>query len=36
MPTELVWVGAVLVAAGGAVVFALIRRVKPVEPPHFL
>jgi hypothetical protein len=36
MPTELVWVGGVLVAVGGALVFALIRRVKPVEPPHFL
>jgi hypothetical protein len=35
MPTELVWVGGVLVAAGGALVFALIRRTKPLEPPHF-
>ena len=35
MPTELVLVGGVLVAAGGALVFALIRRTKPVEPQHF-
>ena len=35
MPTELVWVGGVLVSIGGVLVFALIRRLKPVEPPHF-
>jgi hypothetical protein len=35
MPTELVWVGGVLVAAGGALVLALIRRQKPVEPAIF-
>lgn len=35
MPTELVWLGGVLVAVGGAIVFALIRRTKAVEFPHF-
>jgi hypothetical protein len=35
MPTELVWIGGVLVAVGGALAFALIRRTKPLELPHF-
>ena len=35
MPTGLVLVGGVLVAVGGALAFALIRRTKIVEPPHF-
>jgi len=34
MPTELVWLGGVLVVAAGVVIFALIRRQKPAEPPH--
>ena len=34
MPTELVLVGGVLVAAAGALVFALIHRQKPVDPLH--
>jgi hypothetical protein len=35
MPTELVFLGGVLVIAAGAVTFFFINRQKPVEPPHF-
>jgi hypothetical protein len=35
MPVELVWLGGVLVVAVGVLIFVLIRRQKPPEPPHF-
>jgi preprotein translocase subunit YajC len=35
MPTELIASGAVLVILFGVLTFVLIRRQKPVEPPHF-
>jgi hypothetical protein len=35
MPTELVSIGGFLVAAAGGLMFVLLRRRKPVEPPHF-
>ena len=35
MPTELVWIGGVLVVAAGGLVFLVLRRTKAVEPPHF-
>jgi hypothetical protein len=35
MPTELVLIGGVLVVVAGVVIFALIRRQKRPEPPHF-
>jgi hypothetical protein len=34
MPTELVWVGGLLVVVVGFLAFFLIRRQKPDEPPH--
>jgi hypothetical protein len=34
MPTELVWLGGVLVMAVGGLIFVLIHRQKPAEPPH--
>jgi preprotein translocase subunit SecG len=34
MPTELVFVGAILVAAAGVLIFVLIQRQQPAEPPH--
>lgn len=34
MPIDLVWLGGALVAAAGVLVFLLIRRQKPTEPPH--
>jgi hypothetical protein len=36
MPTELVGIGGVLVAAAGVIIFAFLRRQKAPEPPHFL
>jgi len=35
MPTELVLIGGVLVVAAGGLIFWLINRRKPTEPPHF-
>jgi hypothetical protein len=35
MPTELVFLGGVLVVAAGAVTFFFITHHKSVEPPHF-
>jgi hypothetical protein len=34
MPTELVFVGGILVIAAGLLIFALIHRHQPAEPPH--
>jgi len=34
MPTELVWLGTLLVVVVGVLAIFLIRRQKPVEPPH--
>jgi len=34
MPLGLVWLGGILVAAVGVLVFMLIRRQKAEEPPH--
>jgi hypothetical protein len=34
MPVELVWVGGILVVVVGVLVFLLIQRQKPSEPPH--
>lgn len=35
MPTGLVLIGGILVVAAGGLVFVLLRRQKPAEPPHF-
>ena len=35
MPTELVWIGGLLVVAAGGLIFLFLRHVKTVEPPHF-
>ena len=35
MPIELVWLGGLLVAAAGALIFLFIQCRKPAEPPHF-
>jgi hypothetical protein len=35
MPTELVWIGGILVVAAGGLFFVLLRRHKDPEPPHF-
>jgi len=35
MPHGLVQIGAVLVVVVGVLIFFLIRRQKPKEPPHF-
>jgi hypothetical protein len=35
MPIELVMIGGVLVVVTGALIFFLINRQKPIEPPHF-
>lgn len=35
MPTGLVLIGAILVVLVGILIFVLIRRLKPPEPPHF-
>jgi hypothetical protein len=35
MPTELVWVGGILVVAAGVLIFVVLQRHKPAEPPHF-
>jgi hypothetical protein len=35
MPIELVWLGGLLVAAAGGLIFLFIQRRKPAEPPHF-
>jgi hypothetical protein len=34
MPIDLVLIGGVLVAIAGVLIFFLIRRQKPPEPPH--
>lgn len=34
MPTELVFIGGILVAVVGVLMFFLIRRRKSDEPPH--
>ena len=36
MPTELVWLGGILVAVVGVLAFLLIQREKPSQPPHIL
>jgi hypothetical protein len=35
MPTELVFIGGILVAAAGGLCFLFLRRLKAAEPPHF-
>jgi hypothetical protein len=35
MPTELVLIGGILVAAAGGLFVLVLRRQKVVEPPHF-
>jgi hypothetical protein len=35
MPTGLVLIGGILVVVAGILIFLLIRRLKPPEPPHF-
>jgi hypothetical protein len=35
MPTELVFIGGILVVVAGALTFLVINRHKPAEPPHF-
>jgi hypothetical protein len=36
MPTELVWIGGILVVAAGGLFFLFLRHhQKAVEPPHF-
>jgi len=35
MPTELVWIGGILVVAAGGLIFLFLRRHKEAEPPHF-
>jgi preprotein translocase subunit SecG len=35
MPTDLVWLGGILVVVAGVLIFILIQRQKPTEPPHF-
>ena len=35
MPTDLVLIGAILVVVAGGLIFWLINRQKPTEPPHF-
>jgi hypothetical protein len=35
MPTELVVIGAILSIAAGLLIFVLIHRQRPAEPPHF-
>ncbi len=36
MPTELVWVGGILVIAVGVLIFVILQRQKPTEPPHLM
>jgi hypothetical protein len=36
MPIELLWLGGVLVAAAGGLIFLLIQRRKPAELLRFL
>lgn len=36
MPTDLVLIGGVLVVVAGGLMFVLINRRKPADPPHFL
>jgi hypothetical protein len=35
MPQDLILVGAVLVVVVGLVMYLLMRRDEPAEPPHF-
>jgi hypothetical protein len=35
MPTELIWIGGILVVAAGGLFFVFLRRQKAVEPSHF-
>jgi hypothetical protein len=35
MPTELVWIGGILVVAAGGLFFVFLRSQKVAEPPHF-
>jgi hypothetical protein len=35
MPTELVFLGGILAVAAGLLIFVLIHRQHPAEPPHF-
>ena len=35
MPTELVWIGGILVVAAGGLIFLFLRRRTNAEPPHF-
>ena len=34
MPTELVWIGGILVVVAGSLVFLFLRHLKPAEPLH--
>jgi hypothetical protein len=35
MPTGLILLGSIVTVAAGGLVFVVIRRHKPAEPPHF-
>jgi hypothetical protein len=35
MPTDLVLIGAILAGVAGVLIYFLIRRQEPPEPPHF-
>jgi hypothetical protein len=34
MPTQLVWIGGILVFAAGGLFFLYLRRAKAIAPPH--
>ena len=35
MPTGLILLGSIVTVVAGGLVFVVIRRYKPTEPPHF-
>jgi hypothetical protein len=35
MPTGLILLGSIITVAVGGLIFLVIRRYKPAEPPHF-